>query len=132
MSQSDPIADFLTRIRNAKAAGLRYADIRWNATVQQIAEVMKEAHFIEHVLVRSEGGMAKMRVFLKYGPRRTPIIRGLRRASTPGCRRYVGAGRIPSVMNGLGLTVMSTPQGVMSGTKAREAGVGGEILCYVW
>jgi small subunit ribosomal protein S8 len=132
MSQSDPIADFLTRVRNASSAGLRYADVRWNGTVQQMAEVMKEAHFIEHVLVRSENGFSTMRVFLKYGLKRRAIIRGLRRASTPGRRRYVGARKIPSVMNGLGLTVMSTPHGVMSGTKAREKGVGGEILCYVW
>jgi small subunit ribosomal protein S8 len=132
MSQSDPIADFLTRVRNASDARLRYADIRWNKTVQSLAEVLKEANFIEHILVRSDDGIHKMRVFLKYGVKKTPIIRGLRRVSTPGCRRYVGCDKIPSVMNGLGITVMSTPQGVMSGKKARESRVGGEILCYVW
>lgn len=132
MSQSDPIADFLTRVRNASDARLRYADIRWNKTVQSLAEVLKEANFIEHILVRSDEGIQKMRVFLKYGTKKTPIIRGLRRVSTPGCRRYVGCDKIPSVMNGLGITVMSTPQGVMTGKKAREKRVGGEILCYVW
>jgi small subunit ribosomal protein S8 len=129
MSQSDPIADFLTRVRNASDARLRYADIRWNKTVQRIAEVLKEAYFIEHILVRTDDGIPKMRVFLKYGAKKTPIIRGLRRVSSPGCRRYVGNDR---VMNGLGLTVMSTPQGVMSGKNAREKRVGGEVLCYVW
>lgn len=132
MSHSDPIADFLTRVRNASDAGLRYADIRWNKTVQRMAEVLKDACFIEHILMRTDDGMPKMRVFLKYGAKRTPVIRGLRRVSSPGCRRYVGSAKIPSVMNGLGLTVMSTPQGVMSGKAAREKGVGGEILCYVW
>ena len=87
MSHSDPIADFLTRIRNASGAGLRYADIRWNKAVQMIAEVMKEACFIEHILVQAEGNNPKMRVFLKYGPKRTSIIRGVRRVSSPGCRR---------------------------------------------
>ena len=132
MSQSDPIADFLTRVRNASSAGLRYADVRWSKSVQRLAEVLKEAHFVEHILVRTDDGFPKMRVFLKYGPNKTAIIRGLRRASKPGCRRYVGCDKIPSVMNGLGLTVMSTPQGVMSGRKAREKRVGGEILCYAW
>ena len=97
-----------------------------------IAEVMKEACFIEHILVQAEGNNPKMRVFLKYGPKRTSIIRGVRRVSSPGCRRYVGSTRIPSVMNGLGLTVISTPQGIMSGKKARESHLGGEIMCYVW
>ena len=132
MSQSDPIADFLTRVRNASDAGLRFADIRWSKLVQRVAEVLKDAYFIEHILVRTDDGIPKMRVFLKYGVKRAPIIRGLRRMSKPGCRRYVGSHAIPSVMNGLGLAVISTPQGVMSGKKARENGVGGEVLCYVW
>jgi small subunit ribosomal protein S8 len=132
MSQSDPIADFLTRVRNASDARLRYAEIRWNKTVQRIAEVLKGANFIEHILVRTDDGITKMRVFLKYGAKKTPIIRGLRRVSKPGCRRYVGCDKIPGVMNGLGITVMSTPQGVMSGKNARTKRVGGEVLCYVW
>jgi small subunit ribosomal protein S8 len=132
MSQSDLIADFLTRVRNASAAGLRYADIRWSKSVQNVAEVLKEASFVEHILVRNEDGMASMRVFLKYGAKRKPVIRGLRRASKPGCRRYVACDKIPSVMNGLGLTVISTSRGVMSGKAAREKRVGGELLCYVW
>lgn len=132
MSQTDVIADFLTRVRNASAAGLRYADIRWSKAVQNVAEVLKEANFIEHILVRNEDGFTKMRVFLKYGAKRKPVIRGLRRTSTPGCRRYVPCDKIPSVMNGLGLAVVSTSRGVMSGKAAREKRVGGELLCYVW
>ena len=132
MSQNDLISDFLTRVRNASRAGLRFADIRWNKTVQSVAEVLKEAHFIEHILVQNESKMPKMRVFLKYGAQRAPIIRGLRRASSPGCRRYVSCDKIPSIMNGLGLAVISTSRGVMSGKNAREKRVGGEVLCYVW
>ena len=132
MSQSDPIADFLTRVRNASDARLRYADVRWSKAVQHIAEVLKNANFIEHILVRTDDGFPKMRVFLKYGAKKTPIIRGLRRVSTPGRRRYVGCDDIPSVMNGLGLTVMSTPHRVMSGKNARDRRVGGEVLGYVW
>ena len=133
MSHSDPVADFLTRIRNASRAGLRYADIRWNKFVEHIAQVLKDDLFIEHVLVKTdESGKHQMRVFLKYGQKRTPIIRGARRVSTPGCRRYIGSEKIPSIMNGLGLVILSTPQGVMSGKKARENRLGGEVLCYVW
>jgi small subunit ribosomal protein S8 len=132
MSHSDLISDFLTRVRNASSAGLRFADIRWSKTVQNVAEVLKESNFIEHILVRNEDGKAKMRVFLKYSAKRKPVIRGLRRTSTPGCRRYVSCDKIPCVMNGLGLAVVSTSQGVMSGKAARENRVGGELMCYVW
>jgi small subunit ribosomal protein S8 len=132
MCHSDTIADFLTRVRNATKAGHRYTDVRWSKVVEQIAETLKEALFIEHVLVRTENGKSLMRVFLKYGAKRTSVIRGLRRISSPGRRMYVGIEEIPSVMNGLGLAVLSTPQGVMSGHKARDKHVGGELLCYVW
>lgn len=100
--------------------------------VQNIAEVLKEAFFIEHYLVRSEGGISQMRVFLKYGAKRRPILQGLRRISKPGCRRWVKSHEIPTVLNGLGLAVVSTPQGVMSGKAARERNMGGELVCCVW
>jgi small subunit ribosomal protein S8 len=132
MCQSDPIADFLTRIRNASSAGHRYADVRWSKMLQNIAEVLKESLFIEQILVRSEGTVPQMRVYLKYGAKRKPIIRGITRASKPGCRKYVGCNEIPRIQNGLGLAVLSTHQGVVSSKTARERGVGGELLCYVW
>jgi small subunit ribosomal protein S8 len=132
MCQSDVIADFLTRIRNASRAGHRYADVRWNKMVQSIAEVLKEASFVEHFLVRTEGGITQMRVFLKYGAKRKSILKGLRRISKPGCRRWVKTSEIPTILNGLGLAVVSTSQGVMSGKKARELNVGGELVCCVW
>ena len=132
MSQNDLISDFLTRVRNASSAGLRFADIRWSKMVQAVAEVLKGMNFIEHILVRDENGLMVMRVFLKYGVKRKPIISGLRRVSSPGCRRYVACDKIPSVMNGLGVAVVSTSRGVMSGRDAHEKRVGGELLCYVW
>ena len=132
MSQSDMIADFLTRVRNASKAGLRFADVRWSKIVQDVAEVLQESMFIEHILVRNDGVPATMRVFLKYGAKRKPIIRGLRRVSSSGRRRYVTCDKIPSIMNGLGVAVVSTSRGVMSGKNAHEKRVGGELLCYAW
>lgn len=132
MCQSDSIADFLTRIRNAARAGHRYTDVRWSKVIEQVAIALKDAHFIEHILVRDENGINAMRVFLKYGAKKKSVIRGIRRVSSPGCRVYVGAEKIPYVMNGLGLAVLTTPHGVMSGRQAREKHVGGEVICYVW
>jgi len=132
MSHSDLIADFLTRVRNASRAGLRYADVRWSKMIQSIAEVLKEELFIEQILLREENGMMQMRVYLKYGPKRHPIIRGLRRVSTPGRRMWVRHCEIPSVLNGLGVAILSTSQGVLSSRVARERRIGGELLCYVW
>ena len=129
---NDLVADFLTRVRNASSAKLRFADVRWSKLVEDVAEVLKEASFIEHILVRNEGVPATMRVFLKYGAKRKAIIRGLRRVSSSGCRRYVSCDKIPSVMNGLGVAIVSTSRGVMSGRNAHEKRVGGELLCYVW
>ena len=132
MSHSDPVADFLTRVRNALKAGHRYVDMPCNKLVESIAEVLKEGNFVEHILVRNEGCAREMRVFLKYGSKRRPVLRMLRRMSSPGARRYIPAAKIPCIMNGLGMAVLSTSKGVMSGQKARQEKLGGEYLCYVW
>ncbi len=132
MSLSDPIADFLTRLRNGSQAGHRHVDVMWSKLVQNIAEVMKENGFIEQYLVREVDGKQEMRVFLKYNAMRKSVIRGLKRISVPGRRRYVGAEHVPSVFNGLGISVISTSQGVLSSHEARKRHVGGEVLCYVW
>jgi small subunit ribosomal protein S8 len=132
MSHSDPVADFLTRLRNAQRAGHRYVDMRANKLIYKIAEVLKEANFVEHILMRTEGAIQEMRVFLKYGPKRRPILQTLRRVSSPGARRYLSAEKIPRIMNGLGMAIISTSRGVMSGQKARQMKIGGEYLCYVW
>lgn len=131
MSHSDPVADFLTRLRNAQRAGHRYVDIQANKFVQKIAEVLKEGNFVEHILIRTEGHIQEMRVFLKYGSKRRPILKTLRRVSSPGSRRYISSEKVPSIMNGLGMVILSTSQGVMSGQKARQMNLGGEYLCYV-
>ena len=130
MSLSDPIADLLTRIRNAAKAKHRYLDVSLSQMKQSILDVLKEAGFIEHFLVDKEN--QKMRVFLKYTKDKKCLINGLKRNSKPSVRRYVGYNDIPNVMEGLGLAILSTSKGVMSGYKAKHEKVGGEVLCSVW
>jgi small subunit ribosomal protein S8 len=132
MSFNDPISDLLTRIRNASKAHHRYVDIQWSVLIQNIAQVLKNESFIEHFLVKNEDGKAQMRIFLRYTPNRLPLIRGLKRVSNPGRRRYVGYSKIPRVFNGLGITILSTSKGVLVGSEARNRKVGGELLCCVW
>lgn len=132
MSANDQIADFLTRIRNASNAGHRYVDIHWSKMNQNIADVMKNNKFIEHYLVKEEQSIGTLRVFLRYTDGRVPLIRGLRRISNPGRRKYVGHEEIPRVFSGLGISIISTSQGVLAGDEARKRKIGGELLCYVW
>lgn len=132
MSFNDPVSDLLTRIRNASMARHRYVDVQWSVFIQNIAEILKNESFIEHFLVKEEGGKSHMRIFLRYNAARQPLIRGLTRESKPGRRRYVGYNEIPRVFNGLGISIVSTSQGVMAGSEARSRKVGGELLCYVW
>lgn len=132
MSVNDPISDLLTRIRNAQAAQHRYVDMQWSVLVQNIAQVLKDQEFIEHFLVRNQDGKAEIRIFLRYTTSRKPLIRGLKRVSNPGRRKYVGYGQIPRVFNGLGVSILSTSKGVLAGSEARNRKVGGELLCYVW
>jgi small subunit ribosomal protein S8 len=131
-SNTDPIADFLTKIRNAIGAQHRYVEIRWSKVKQNIAEILKSQGFIESYLVKQDNkNRGTMRVFLKYNGRQ-PVIQGLRRISTPGCRRYVSHEDIPRFFGGLGLTVISTSQGILAGSDAKHRGIGGELLCLVW
>jgi len=129
---SDPISDFLTKIRNACRAGHRYVDLSWSAALEAVAGVLKEGNYVEHILVKKDTPIPKMRVFLKYGLNRTSVIKEIKRVSKPGRRHYVGAKQIPHVRSGLGLSVISTSKGMMSGKKALEENVGGEVICYVW
>ena len=132
MSVNDQLADFLTRIRNATRAGHRFVDVRWNKMNQNIAQVLKEQNFIEHYLVKHEGAIGTLRIFLRYiGPKQS-LIRGVTKISNPGRRRYIGHDEIPRVFNGLGISIISTSQGVLVGHEARKRKVGGELLCYVW
>ena len=132
MCVNDQLADFLTRIRNATRAGHRYVDVNWSVMNQNIASVLKEQKFIEHYLVKHEGGIGTLRVFLSYVDGKTSLIRGIRKVSNPGRRRYVKCSEIPSVFNGLGISIVSTSQGVLVGHEAKKRRVGGELLCYVW
>lgn len=132
MSFSDPIADLLTRIRNATRARHRFVDVQWSKMKEQIVNILQQQGFVEGHLIREEGVAKRMRVFLKYGPSRRPILNQLVRVSKPGSRRYVGREHIPNVLGGMGLAIVSTSQGIMSGEDARRKGVGGELLCKVW
>lgn len=132
MTTSDPVADFLTRIRNALKAEHRYIDIGWSKLKQNIAEILKQTGFIENYIVKHEGSRGTMRVFLKYGKNRAPAINGLKRVSRPGLRKYISSGEIPHFFGGLGLVILSTSSGVISGFEATKKNVGGELLCLVW
>lgn len=132
MSMHDPIADLLTRIRNASMANHRYVDVPWSVLNQNIVQVLRDEKFVEHYLVKQEDAKSTMRIFLRYTSTREPVIQGLKRISSPGCRRYVGYAKIPRVFNGLGISIVSTSKGVLAGSKARRDKVGGELLCYVW
>ena len=130
---SDPIADFLTRIRNSTRAQHRYVDVDWSKIKQNIAEILKAQGFIENYLVKHESKeRGTIRMFLKYTQERQPVISGIKRMSKPGLRRYVGHQDIPRFYGGLGLSILSTSKGVMAGFDAVTNKVGGELLCLVW
>lgn len=133
MAVSDPIADFLTRIRNAIKAQHRYVDVSWSKLKQNIADILKSQGFIENYLVKQETQQrGTIRLFLKYSDGRRPVIQGIKRVSKPGLRRYVGHQDIPRFYGGLGLSILSTSQGVMAGLDASKRNIGGELLCLVW
>lgn len=130
MSFNDPIAELLTKIRNAKRAQHRYVDLSFSKNKVKILDLMKSHGFIENFLVNQE--KFKMRVFLRYTKDRRSVIRDLQRVSTCGMRQYVGYRNIPRVFNGMGLAILSTPQGIIDGETARNNKLGGELLCVVW
>jgi len=128
---TDPIADMLTRIRNAGQARLRRTDMPASKIKIEIARILKENHFIHDYRVLEDGPHRVLRIFLKYYEDR-PVIRNLQRVSRPGLRRYAGAKELPRVRNGLGMAIISTSHGVMTDREARTQNVGGEILAVVW
>ncbi len=134
MSMTDPIADMLTRIRNAVAARHRRVDIPVSKVKAEIARILKENNFIQdYSMIDTDDGKHLLRVRLKYaGTTGQPVIRALERVSTPGLRRYVGVNQIPRVRNGLGLAILSTSRGMMSDREARQARTGGELIAVVW
>ncbi len=132
MSVSDPIADMLTRIRNASQAGLDVVQMPHSSVKSEIARVLKKEGFIKDFMTEGGGGKKNLRVHLKYGPGRVPVIRGLRRISKPGLRRYVQTSHVPRVVGGMGIAILTTSQGIMTDREARSAKTGGEVMCYVW
>jgi len=132
MPVTDPIADMLTRIRNANTANHKTVDVPASRAKQAIAQILHEEGFIDGFERLSEGPQGTIRIQLRYGPEKEKIITGLRRISRPGLRVYTRKTEIPRVLGGLGIVIMSTPQGIMSGKRARKRGVGGEVLAYIW
>jgi small subunit ribosomal protein S8 len=132
MNMTDPIADMLTRIRNGVRARLPKVDIPASRLKGEIAKILKNEGYIANFKVVEDPRQGNIRVFLKYGPGRERVITDLQRVSRPGCRIYCGKGEIPRVYGGLGINILSTSNGVMTGREAAHTGVGGEILCNVW
>ena len=133
MNMTDPIADMLTRIRNAVAARHDYVQMPASKMKVAIADVLKSEGFIkDYQLVEGKTPYKLLRVQLNYAGKREPVLNGLQRVSKPGLRVYTQRREIPRVYGGLGIAILSTPQGVMTGQEARRRNVGGEILCYVW
>ncbi len=129
---SDPIADMLTRVRNAMAARHPKVDVPASKLKTEIARILKEEGYIANFKVAEEGVKKVIKIYLKYATDNSPVITGIERVSRPGCRTYVGKTDIPRVQGGLGISILTTPRGVMTGRTAHKEGVGGEILCRVW
>ncbi len=129
---NDPIADYLTRIRNAIQARHRRVDIPASKVKREITRILKDEGYIQDYLNIEDDKQGSLRLFLKFDREGKPAIKGLRRISSPGLRRYVGVDEIPRVRNGLGMAVLTTPKGLMTGQRAGNENVGGEVLLYVW
>jgi small subunit ribosomal protein S8 len=129
---SDPIADMLTRIRNAIKARFPKVDVPASKLKTEIARILKDEGYILNYKIVDDGNHKAIRVYLKYTAANAPVISNIERVSRPGCRVYVGSDEIPKVLGGLGINIMTTPRGVMTGKAARKEGVGGEVLCRVF
>ncbi len=132
MSMTDPIADYLTRIRNAIKAKHAKVDIPYSRIKEEITRILLEYRYIQNYIKIEDGKQGILRIYLKYDETETSAITKLLRVSKPGLRQYVGAAEIPRVMNNLGIAILSTPKGVITDREARQFGVGGEVLCYIW
>lgn len=132
MNTTDPIADMLTRIRNANNAKHESVEIPASNMKKQIAQILVDDGYIKSFNVIDDGKQDVIKVFLKYGPNKSKVLQGLKRISKPGLRTYVGKEEIPQVMRGLGVAIVSTSKGVMTDKAARKENVGGEVLAFVW
>jgi small subunit ribosomal protein S8 len=132
MVTTDPIADLLTRIRNGLTARHKAVVVPRSKMKLEIVKILKSEGFIEGYIDQAEAASPSVKVFLKYADGKEGVIQGLQRVSSPGRRFYVGKDELPKVRNGLGVAIITTPRGVLTDKAARSAGVGGEVLCYVW
>ena len=132
MVLTDPIADMLTRIRNANMAEKKNVQMPHSKMKSEIARLLKSEGFIQDYTMENEDGKSVLKLFLKYTVEREPIIQGLRRISKPSCRKYVASTEVPRVLGGIGVAILSTSTGVMTDNEARKQNIGGEVLCYVW
>lgn len=132
MVMTDPIADYLTRIRNANMAKHDSVEIPASNIKKSISEILKREGFIRDYEVADDNKQGVIKVFLKYGPNGERVISGLKRISKPGLRNYVGAEDFPKVLNGLGIAIVSTSAGVITDKEARQKNVGGEVIAYIW
>ena len=129
---SDPIADMLTRVRNANMAEKKIVSLPHSKIKSEVARLLKQEGFISDFSVEDDNGKSILNLFLKYTLEREPVIQGLRRISKPSCRRYANAEEVPRVLGGIGIAILSTSSGLMTDSEAREKNIGGEILCYIW
>jgi small subunit ribosomal protein S8 len=133
MTMTDPIADFLTRIRNAIMAGHKQVEMPLSRMKEQLSLILKEEGYVNgYETLTPEEGHPSLRIFLKYGPDGEKVVNGLERVSKPGCRVYVGSKEIPEVLGGMGINILTTSRGLMTGSRARSESLGGEVLCNVW
>ena len=132
MSMTDPIADMLTRVRNANSASKDQVAMPASKKLVEIARILKEEGYITDYIVEEAQPVNSLIITLKYGPKKSKTIRGLKRISKPGLRVYAGKDELPRVLGGLGTAVISTSKGVMTDRDARKAGVGGEVIAYIW
>ena len=131
MSMTDPVADFLTRIRNAQSAHKEWVDIPCSNLKKRVAFVLKEEKYIRDMLLIKDNKQDILRLFLNYDMNNESVIKGIQRISKPGCRNFVTSDTLPRVLNGLGIAILTTSQGVMSNKKAKKLRIGGEVLCHV-
>ena len=132
MSMTDPVADYLTRIRNGQSRLKKFVDIPCSNLKKRISYILKEEHFVRDFIEIKDNKQNILRVFLKYDFENEPVIHGIKRISKPGCRIYADSDKLPRVLNGLGISILTTSKGVISNKKAKQLSVGGEVLCHVW
>lgn len=132
MSMTDPIADYLTRIRNAQLAKFSKVDVPASNLLKEMTRIMMEEGYIVNYTMMEDQKQTVIRIYLKYNEQKKAAISGLKRISRPGLRRYTDVKAIPRVLNGLGIAILSTSKGILTDKQAKKENVGGEVLCYIW